>query len=435
MVEARIYYRVMGAGLRVIEAVERQFGAELGPGLAERADELGRDARAMLLAEVQQALLWRPDDERPLGHVRPFVYRSYGQRILLGSMTRRNGSVPLPRLEHLLLYFHSVAVFDTLAPVLARDLETSDLSWALCWLDRAAPLIRAGLLVLCDSRIKNREETQRHKATLDEATELTELEDQQLWREMCTITGEDSRADEEEPLGDGLSIPPLSRFARALAGLASAPHQLDVALWDARTALEAALSPAGRATDLWMTDLAYSPALAKILSKADARINPVTLPPSSRFDVMSTLSHVSLPAIAELSVSDLVAIRKNEELFEDWRNALAGALGELPVSKEPSAAQLATAHESLREGSAVLTGRIQRLSRDLLTGEMRDFGISAVASATSGALFGMKGLAAAITASGMASAIRGVHGAAKVHGDKQQIESARRHYAVFAPDR
>src|SRR4051812_39641472 len=109
----------MGPGRRVIAAVEEFFGEELDATTHERAQSLDVDAREALRQMVDKALLPRPDDARPNGHVRPFVFRSYGNRIMLGTMTMRSGYVQLPRIEHLLLYFHSVAVFDTLAPALA----------------------------------------------------------------------------------------------------------------------------------------------------------------------------------------------------------------------------------------------------------------------------------------------------------------------------
>lgn len=418
--------------MRVIAAVEAFFEEELGLVSPERAQSLSADQREALREEVRLALKPRPEDARPDGHVCPFAYRSYSQRVMVGAMAMKNGYVHLPRLEHLLLYFHSAAVFDTLAPALDGHQGQSGPALALRWLNEAAPLIRSGLLVLCDSRIEDRQAAEHRKALLDTASEFDEDEERHLWREMCAITGEDPRLDETPP-ERSWPYPELAPITRALAGLASEPHLLDVAIWDTRTALEAAMSAAGSQTDLWLADGAYLPVLAEVVGRADSDLRSVAVPPRSRLDAMTKLGSLALPAITRLSPRDLSAIRESEELFEDWRAALATALRDLPSSGRPSPSQLLTVNESLRESAARLSDRKRRLSQGLLTGEMRNFGIASVASATSGAIFGMEGLAAAVAASGAGSVLQASQRVAQMQKEKRRIESAQRHYTVFAP--
>jgi len=422
----------METGIRVIAAVEKFFEEDLSTDIAERAGTLAADQREALREDVQQALRLQPEDVRPAGHVRPFLYRSYKRRILVGAMAMKNGYVPLPPLEHLLLYFHSVAVFDTLSPALAGAHGETGLSWALRWLNEASPLIRLRLLVLCDSRIEDRQIGQRHQTLIDSASEFSESDERRLWEEMCAISGDEPGLDERSS-EKSWPFPPLSQISRAFAGLASNPHPLDVAIWDTQMALRAAMSSAGLSSDLWIADGSYAPVLAETLGRANAELISVAHPPSARLNVMTKLSNLALPAIERLSVHDLIAIRKNEELFEDWRTALTSALADLPPSGEPNPAQLRSVDEHLRDGAARLNDQKKQLSRDMLTGEMRDFGIASLASATSGVFFGMDGLAAAVTASGAASVLRTAHKAFQVRREQQQLESAGRHYAVFAP--
>jgi hypothetical protein len=423
----------VSTGARVIDAVEQFFEEDLGPATASRASSLNAEQWHALREEVELALRPRADDAKPTGHVRPFVYRSYADRIISGPAVGarpnivRNPSVILPPLEHLLLYFHSVAVPDHIAPALAEEIKPGLaevdgrfwLSSALRWLDAAAPLIRSNLLLLCESRVSNREAAQKQQVLTRAVSESDEL---RVWREMCTISDSGDQA---------RSLPSLRE--RAYMALANEPHQLDVALWDSSLALETMSSAASDSTDIWLADQSYAPALAEVLRRLNARVDPPANPPSSRLEVMARLSHLSLPAIKRLSVRDLVAIRKNEDLFEEWRSALTAALRELPASGQPTPSQLRTADQSLRESAAYLAERKSRLSRKLLTGQVREFAVAALASATSGAIFGTGGLLAAFTATGAGSVIRTAYGAAGTQRKKQHIESAQRHYAVFAP--
>jgi hypothetical protein len=425
-----LYDRAVNAGEALIAVLEGYFAEELTAGLAQRAQQLDGNRRAELRELVEEALATSTPDQKPSAHVRPLHYRSYANRVLVGSYTLKNAFVPVPPLEHLLLYFHSVAVLDTLAPALHGAHGRDGVDWAVRWLAAAAPLIRADLLVVCDRRVHDPDAYAARGELIREAAGFTLEEERDLWVRMCDISGLDPRIALEQN-SDWFPFPAFSPEGRAISAF-SGGHEIDIAKWDATTALELAGRESTASTDLWLAKASHGPVLSEIANRLGDRVTRV--PPSGRLGVMAQLHRLELPGISRLSVADLLAIRRNEDIFAEWREALSGALHELPDGIEPTNAHLSAANEILREGETRLSERRRRLPREILTGEARNFGIAALSSAASGAIFGLAGLGAAVTASGAAAALRAAGAAARAQSTKQTLASAERHYAVFAPE-
>jgi hypothetical protein len=404
----------------ILMEVETFFEEDLGIDLIRRASSMGLHEFAPLLErlETNQAIWTTP--ERPRGHLRPFLFTpgvGYSDDPL---WNQAHLLFPPMGLEMHLLYFHEVAVSDPLLLGLSGALGSLAAVDALRWLTYAAPLIRAGLVHLEDSRLRRSQFAPVRRADYGPDVDPS--------RPLAIVRGHPFASAEEH---DEIAVLLGSLGVSAEdAELQSLFGQTTTAANVRRALLGTLAQPAGMA-DLWFPgaeEAAFSRGVLDRLAQVTQQLP--ALPPSARLNAMTQLNRLQLPASVKLSVSDLVIIRTNEGVFHAWREALASALRELPEDRVPNEPDLVTAREALAEAAAHLREAKSKVS-SILVDEMRTLGFGFVGTGVSAAVFGARGAAAGASATGATALLRTASRVTGVLRSRALAHATAQHFAVF----
>jgi hypothetical protein len=317
--------------------------------------------------------------DKPANTLRPHIYLPEANNgMIIGP--RPPGLLSMRRYRHLLLYCHSLAFEDRFAHAIWRELTGSN----------------APLLVNISGVIGHY------------SSYYGDLIDDEVVVPLAFDPGEryTTRPSEEH------EAPGESRFDR-LCDIAERWHPLTregfasfvFPSMDIASDLDRALTLTaryGKRSDLWVPEESHIKALRKFLRKEPRMRMPV-----ANLRKIITIGRLEVPGINELTHEDIRSMRRDEEVFEDFRRALSaaidgGVVAASTVSGNPINAfreRLMSSYDQLKAASA------SAKYKKIFTQGARDFTVGAVGAGAAAAIFGVSGLAASLTSGAVTAAL------------------------------
>jgi hypothetical protein len=324
--------------------------------------------------------------------------------------------------RQLLLYSHQVAIHNPLRTAILRRLGKvgpaahglDELGYVLGELAYARPFVDSDVLVLVES--------ERHEILSPDAQRIARL---------------DMLPQLHQDVWPSYSVTEQHEFANVSMGWDEEPDNLALVNFESIAvatyrSLDIALGVPG--VDLWLPLRLQLPIAARILQSLSGESAAIASRQQISATATTSIATIQVPSIDRLAMSDLVAIRKNEEIFEEWRTTLAEALAEAERVGGPSdAANMAVLQEFLTAARSRLDASARRKRVDYIRPTFRDFAIGTCGAVAASAAFG-GGVAPSLVAASTTATVAAAASAVGSLRSKRAWSALRNHYSVVLDD-
>lgn len=344
----------------IADLVRAHFGEDISEGLSKRL--AGKPTPRLEMLHVAYAeLFMNRSDAKQEGELRPYVYMPSAENGMLIGPTPP-GTISLNSFRHHLLYCHSISFEDRLGHAIWREATGSTAPFLVSvsgvigyYASYFGELIGSRVVVPLTFDLQQRFESKnRFRAKWDVA----------------------------------------QRAADSVWGIKNSDHAAD----DLEDALIGAHRYGDR-SDIWLSDKLHIDVLRKYVqqTKLSVRGN------REQLEDIIDVANLKLPAINDLHHRDLISIRRNEEIFEEWRAVLKKAIDARRRAATTGFESPAEAfHEELSVQQKHLRAKARK-NRKLFSFASRTFGIGAIGTTASAALFGWSGVEPGLMSGGVSA--------------------------------
>jgi hypothetical protein len=348
----------------VLDVAEEHFGEPAGPDLVKKARGTSKSDLIGFRDKIRGLPVADAVPTRAPGEIRPYLFASqWDNTVFIGP---RATGPKRDDLRDALLLTHSVAFKDTIEPAFSWSERATPTAVAsqLRGYSVLAPLIRAGIVVIIPGWGTEKGVRNAH-ADLFHAISQIENSDSDLGRR--------ARRELDKAFPGRGSGHPLREVRTVPAWLGEIAADLDKAC---------ALHLEAREVDFWLPHYCHYSSIRRVMAHSASSL---PLGSKSRQSVQFEFASLSLPELESLPFGALVALRRDEETFAEWR-ALLQAAALKSGSADDRHIEFS---ELLREGAAELQQRLASRRASLLSGAVRAFAFGGLGSLTSATAFGV----------------------------------------------
>lgn len=375
-----------------------------------------------VLDDLEELRATGSTEEKPAGRLCPLVgdkgwtssFYSGGRPINFPS-----GRVVLP----LLLYAHQVAIHNPLRLAIRRRLGVAreaahgidELSYVLSELAYIRPLVESEVLILIEHSPAELKSPDLYLTVQSEfAPELL----RSVWPRYDDVQREQFAALElgwDEPPAD----PALENFR----------------VVSTATCMSMAVARELPGVDLWLPLRLQVPIAEHVLRRL---VDPSEFDSSAIQQVntgrIGSLASVELPTIGDLTFADIVAIRRNEQIFEDWRATLAQALVEADrLANSSGVVSMAVVQDFMNSARSRLDSSTRRRRLNYVRPTLSAFALGSFGTIAASLLYGGS-LGPSLVAGGTSAAASVTANAASQLRDRRAWSALRKHYSIVLGD-